>query len=401
MNGMLLPDLILAARDQSYRRDRLLLLAFEPQSQYYVELESIRLLNTEKSAELQILKIVRAPESIIVATQPLPGTDGDKSCYLIQLDLTLAEIKRIAFNSLTALETDGEHIFISAEGDFIVLSLDLTILSRVELQVTGLAKKDAHGIVVHQKIAYLLDNIFVPVFIFKFDCSDPKNIYLLDKQEFDASQPHLDAQWIDAAAQRWYVLVDNSNRFISGQHLYITEAANPLAEIKFHMVRQDTVEIWNYLSDRTGNKILASTQMVPPWVVVKEGTAANRYLPEKLYLAKVICDREFVRIEPWLDLYPLILEGAADEAPVWHDDFNKFLIHAAGNRLILIASRRNRLITKEEWTTATRREEQITEWLNVDEAVLLVIDTQNQPQILLNQRFEIDNQTIQTFALRA
>ena len=339
---------------------------------------------------------------------------------MIKLNLEFTEIKRIAFKNLATLETDGENLFISANGDFISLSLNLEILDRAELTCWG-EKKNAHDIFVHQGIAYLLDNVEIPVFVFKFDCSDPSNIKLLESHEIFAAQPHLDAQWVDVDNQRWYILADQGGRFNYGQHLYVTEASSPLNYLKF---KGDNLEPRGYLSGRLDIKVLASSPIAPPWIVVREGKSGRRNIPEKLYLAKAICDRNSVRIEPCLDLYPSLLEVESDELPVYYDHCNNVFIEEYGsylilespaawnhelydhhhkniviqeheNYLFLISSRTNKLILEDIQETY-----QSTCHDYFEEAVILVIDIQEQPKIIFKQYFELkEHQVISKFAL--
>lgn len=387
---MSFPEILVAIRDFRYHRDELRLLAFEPQSRRYIELETIHLLDSENATELEILQLVRMRKSVIVTTSCRSHAGGSGRYYLIQLDPTLAEIDRIEFSSITALATDGENIFISAEGDLIVLNSDLAIVGRVELTVMW-GKKNAHDIFVYQKIAYVLDNVEMPVFIFKFDCSDFNNIRLLDKRELSTSG-HLDTQWLDATTGRWYVLEYDGYRFTQGQRLYAIAPSGSLRNIPFQIVRENAVETCNYISHLAGNEILASTHLVPPWIAIKEGEADNRYLPapEKLYLARVIAGRESVRIEPQLDLYPLIFEREAGENPFWHKDFSGVFIEENENHLFLMISRRNRLTVEEETATILP---------DFNEAIILIIDTRYRLKNLLNQHFDLDDRTIRSFAL--
>jgi hypothetical protein len=382
---MSFPNLILASKYHARYDNSLVLLAFDAQSQQYIELERIDL------DDLPILEIINFQNTIIIATFPL--SSQDITCYLIQFDLTLAEIKRQQFPNIGALTTDGKHLFVSVAGDFIILDEDWQPLSQAELTVWGNSKKNAHDILIINNTAYLLDNVVLPIYIFKFDCADRHNIQQLYCQEIEASFPHLEAQWVDIETQRWYILARDGNRFVPGQYLYTSDSFDPLMSGKFQVVREDNIENWDYVEYYRDREILALTQQVPLWMVVREGKREHRSRPEKLYLARGYCDRvptalgdrNCLRIEPKLDLYPFILEGEADCPPLLDEYFgDKIILKQQENRLFLMTSRRNYCPVDDNWQ-------------QFNEVVILIFEMQDKPEIIWHQILENDRQFIHTF----
>lgn len=376
---MSLPNLILASKRHAKYYNDLVLLAFDSQSQQYIELERIDL------CELPILEIINLQNKIIIATFPLSYQDPD--CYLIQFDLTLTEIKRKQFPNIGALTTDGQYLFVSVNGVFMILDEDWQTLSQAELTVWGNSKKNAHDILVVRHTAYLLDNVVLPIYVFKFDCSDRHNLKQLYRQEIHASFPHLYAQWVDTENHRWYILAVDGNRFVPGQYLYISESSQPLIQGKFQMVREDTIENWEYVQYSKYRQILALTQQLPLWMIVREGTRENSNRPEKLYLARGFCDRDCLRIEPKFDLYPFFWEGEGDYSPKLNEYFgDKIILKKQGNQLFLITSRQNYRPVDENWQ-------------QFREIVILILNIQNEPEVIWHQILENDRQFIHTFAI--
>ncbi len=76
------------------------------------------------------------------------------------------------------------------------------------------------------------------------------------------------------------------------------------------------------------------------------------------------------------------------------------MIQEVGHSLFIIALRRNQLIATEEGITELEREQFVTARIDFDQAIILGIDTQEQPKILLNQRLELYRQAIHTFSVK-
>ena len=103
---------------------------------------------------------------------------------------------------------DHEHLLVSAEGKLIVLSKKWRRLAELPLVVDDErgTTKNAHDMLVHESIAYLLDDMRRPSFVFRVDVSVPASPRVLQRFDMSDVNARLTAQWVDPAKGNWAIV---------------------------------------------------------------------------------------------------------------------------------------------------------------------------------------------------
>ena len=177
--------------------------------------------------------------------------------------------KSMPLTRIGACVADRELLYISADGQLIILDEELTILRRMPLGIYSDSgkMKNAHDIVVHENIAYLLDNISHPVFILRVDVSDPKQPKHIQETEIEYVNHHLDAQWVAPAQNEWRIIQSSSHMGGSFQWL-----------LKFSLISgklKDRVLLFRDLDDpdswrRIDGWVEAVDPKSPEWMVIRK-----------------------------------------------------------------------------------------------------------------------------------
>lgn len=381
-DSIALPALILGSRNQLH------LLMFDDRTRQYVAIDKNTLFDIDRHGKYTIDRIARTSSYIFVVINHLDAR-GKHDSYLIQLNFTLEEVDRRIFQHIAALEIYREDVFISSEGDFIALK-DLNptfnILGRVGLQTWGSSKKNAHDIFIHQNIAYLLDNIEYPVFIFKVDISDLRNLQIIDRQEIIDCYIHLDAQWLNTQDSNplWYILHSYSHRGGYGQNINIDDGSDALIRGQFHIFQNGRLngesKISNYLDARSGTEIIAITKTEPAWAIFQEEN-------ERVYLAKVTGNRTSISLEKYIDLLPLMTAGLEESERFRVQDAN-LLMQVKDNLLYILLTRSNCITVEDEYGDDS---------ISFNEVQILVVDPQEKCNMILNHTLELERDTIRAF----
>ncbi|MGB3512446.1 MAG: hypothetical protein WBA93_25045, partial [Microcoleaceae cyanobacterium] len=153
-----LPDLLVESRTQ------LVQFTYNSQTQKYESQAVVNLeetLSSPNSWELLILS-----DSIIVGknieSRPNQQQTAQSQSKVIKLSQSLEKLKVYECADVAAMATDGNYIFVCTGGKLVALNQDLETLDEVDLELEGWGwrkKKNAHDILIHQSIAYLLDNV--------------------------------------------------------------------------------------------------------------------------------------------------------------------------------------------------------------------------------------------------
>lgn len=192
---------------------------------------------------------------------------------------------------IEALTAYGAHLFASAQKSLIAFDGGLNELSRLELVCRGWSK-NAHDILIRRGTAYLLDNVMLPIFLFRADVRDPKAIRRIDRIEFTAINAHLDLQWLQPKLKQWVVLSSYAHRGGSGQVVRIHRmvgSKKPLATERIFS-RQRIPE-----EKTEGTAILAATPLPPIWAVTRDAKG-------KASLSRVKTEKNRVRFKHMLAL---------------------------------------------------------------------------------------------------
>ena len=119
-----------------------------------------------------------------------------------------------ASRSIAALTSAGEVLWLSACGQLIAATPDLSRLGNLPMLVPsrGAAAqrdeqvaKNADDIIIAGDRAYLLDDVMAPLFIFEVDVSQPAQPTVIERVEGRGINAHLTLQWVDTAAGYWTV----------------------------------------------------------------------------------------------------------------------------------------------------------------------------------------------------
>ena len=145
-----------------------------------------------------------------------------------QIDILSVYFKTIAtlrFNSIGTIYADRENIYVGADSSFICFDCNLKELSRIKLDFNYLAErssaKNIDDILIYNNIAYLIDDVEEPLFVFRADVSDKHNIRLIDDYFFEGTNAHLSIQLINPELNQWIIKEDYAVMFGSGEDLHI------------------------------------------------------------------------------------------------------------------------------------------------------------------------------------
>lgn len=216
-----LPNLIIESGSQ------LIKFKYNTQTHKY---ESQTTVDLEGTSPPTSWKLLTLSDSIIVARNIESRHNQqkrDKSpSKLIKLSRSLEQLKVYKCADVAAMATDGNYIFVCTEGKLVALNQDLEKLNEVDLEIQYQVlrekkKKNAHDILIHQSIAYLLDNIVEPTYILRVDISNPNNLQILSTFEIIGTNHHLRKQWINPELNQWCILQYYATQGGAGQNIII------------------------------------------------------------------------------------------------------------------------------------------------------------------------------------
>lgn len=98
-----------------------------------------------------------------------------------------------------------------------------------------LAGKHMEDMLVHDGVAYIVDNVIMPMFLFRVDVSDPVAPSYLEVLQMWGTNQSLHQQWLTPDANRWQFLQTTGHRGGGEQRVIVT----PMADAAAH----DVVEI--------------------------------------------------------------------------------------------------------------------------------------------------------------
>ena len=201
------------------------------------------------------------------------------------------------FPSIGSIATDNKHLFVGAEGSFIALNKELEELSRVDLNFGDFFKnfkgKNVHDILLYKDTAYLLDNIMYPVYLYRVDIKNPKELKIISDDSIEDIYAHLDGQWLNPEEEQWAVIQSYSHMGGSGQkvHLFpIKEDTGPSYKVIDNYTYSTAPE-----KKTKGFRIEAVTPLPPVWAVVEDAE-------DKYYLAQIKSDGNELFFEDFFEL---------------------------------------------------------------------------------------------------
>lgn len=110
------------------------------------------------------------------------------------------------------------HLIISVNGKLLVLDSDLNTIGEVSL--LGI-KKNADHILLHNNIAYLLDDVVEPLAIFKVDLTQLDQPRILETGFIKCVNGRLVGQWLEPSLGLWQILESYAVQSESGTNIHV------------------------------------------------------------------------------------------------------------------------------------------------------------------------------------
>ncbi|NER00842.1 MAG: hypothetical protein F6K30_29810, partial [Cyanothece sp. SIO2G6] len=179
-----------------------------------LKLSQIGLLSTSSS----ITHILQSQSTIFVIA--IKGGDQVKVVSTTS-DLTIRQQQKFmetGRHPVVGAAVHQGHLIISVNGRLLVLDPDLNRIGEVSL--LGI-KKNADHILIHNNVAYLLDDVVEPLAIFKVDLTDLNQPRILETGFIESVNGRLVGQWLEPSLGLWQILESYSVQGESGTNLRV------------------------------------------------------------------------------------------------------------------------------------------------------------------------------------
>lgn len=195
---------------------------------------------------------------------------------ILRLDASLSPRERHAMENVGALHAHGGVLFASGDRLVALDADDLRLLGEVELPLKeSYAGKVAHDVLVHEGVAFLLDDVVVPLYVLRVDVRDADGMRVLDRQEVMGG--HLPGHWLEPARGRWMILESwgGMGGGYTALHVLPMDGGPPRGEALTLSRSSFTPGQDPQNATREGWSIRAALETTPQWAIVVRGEQAR------------------------------------------------------------------------------------------------------------------------------
>jgi len=314
-------DLVIATNYEIFK------LSYNPVNKKYEKRRSLKISDLTPDNNSQFIGITEFDNHVLVSTDST----------LFKVDSSFNQSFSRNFGKIDAFASNESHIFISSNGSFIVLDENLSELGRTAVDIN---KKNLHDILIYNQTAYVLDNVRLPLYIFKIDLKDLKKPTVREKIQFFGVNAHLGTQWLVPELNAWFILEDSGG------------SNGPVQNVRVFLMENTTVELTESRASplcttdydargQNGYCILGITQTSPIWAVVRyEEENQSVYLAQvnsRSISSSVFPDGED-RIHFWFSK-TILLDTPKNYSP----ELFPVLLHKSGNYLFITSKYSNDL----------------------------------------------------------
>lgn len=219
---------------------------------------------------------------------------------------------RMHLPAVRAIASCNSRLLASSQKRLVYISDRLDVLGQVDLYIDSSTKKDADDIITYDKVAYLLDDIVLPMYVLR--CSIPKSgdPVIFQRDRYEGVNPHLGTHWLDRSLD-WHVvsLIQGSGYIGPTLDLVATAMSGPKWHARLPRTQipvagppfSDSVQrVWEFVD---------VTPVDPVWAIVRVGVGKmRRFNPRdgEFCIGRVSTDSGVFRL---LDSTKLVLQRPA------------------------------------------------------------------------------------------
>ena len=250
-----------------------------------------------------------------------------------KVDTDLNLIKEIQMEKMGVIVESKGVIYFSAGGSFYTCNSDLEILSSLNLNFTSpYGEKVVHDIIINDNIAFLVDDVTTPYYIFKVNVSNPNNISVIQRIEVVGINSHLYGQWLDIEKDRWMII--ETGGIMTGSYediiFYSIENGSEIATQNIYWSGRDDTE-------EQGYHIKSILPINPTWCIILYGHP----LRSSFHIANLSIDNDEISIEKVLDLH-IISEMYPEYSNI--EQYDDIVYAAMGDNIRLIDMKENPIL---------------------------------------------------------
>ncbi|MBU1218219.1 hypothetical protein KKF34_14385 [Myxococcota bacterium] len=189
------------------------------------------------------VKFPMIPASPVVFKSKSGGVfvNGGKYIYAVDKKLLAHPVWKTKEGfKIGAATIHKNNILIASQGSLIILNAQFKEVSRVDFKLSR--QKEGHDIIMNGDEAMILDNVVIPIFLFRVDISNPEKPVLLDRIQDMATWAHLKFQWLDTKSKRWAVLRTSSNRCGTTESILTMDIKTPASPVEHKSGRDHFME---------------------------------------------------------------------------------------------------------------------------------------------------------------
>jgi hypothetical protein len=139
-----------------------------------------------------------------VAAQRRPTPTAERS-RLVALDGDLSATASVRLDGVHAVATDARHVYTASADGFFVFDGHLSRVGKAPLP-GAFDGKHLEDVVVHGEVAYVVDDVYKPLYLLRVDLASKLTPRFLDAVDVAGVNPTLGQQWLRPGADRWFVL---------------------------------------------------------------------------------------------------------------------------------------------------------------------------------------------------
>lgn len=164
--------------------------------------------------EMSITGIVSIEQGYVVTLQK------EEFNRIARLNTSFEETIGRKFSNAHVLTAADSVVYAAYENGIRILDTQLEDIGTCALQ-NELQGKHMEDIQVHDGIAYIVDDVVFPLFLFRFDVSDPRTPKFVDSVRIEDVNQTLQQQWLHPSENQWGVIQETGYMGGGSQRVYI------------------------------------------------------------------------------------------------------------------------------------------------------------------------------------